>query len=150
MITEMKKTKDETSLLYNEIYKNAAMGAGTTKHLLGGKRGEKMNESLQKQYAEYLAICRNAAVSERARGGGIKGLSRMSKMMTDSAVSLNTLFDRSDGNVARLLVQGGAMGVANAEKMLNEYKGADEDARALMRHLSDFELSTIEEMKPCL
>lgn len=109
-----------------------------------------MHESLQKQYAEYLAVCRNAALSEHARGGKIKGLSRFAKMRTDSAVSMNTLFDRSDSNVAKLLMKGGAMGVANAEKKLNEYPNADNEAQALMRHLSDFELSTIDEMKPFL
>ena len=146
----MKKHVDQTTELYNEIYKNAAMGAGTTKHLLQGKRSERMNESLQKQYAEYRAICRSAEVSSRARGSEIKGLTRFEKMRTDAGVSLNLLFDRSDGNVAKLLVNGSAMGIASAEKKLNECPDADKESRTLMRHLSDFEMRTIEEMKPFL
>ena len=146
----MKKNSDQTTDLYNEIYKNAAMGAGTVKHLLAGKRSEEMSETLRKQYAEYLAVCRSASSAQASRGEKIKGLSGMAKMRTDVGVSLNTLFDRSDAHVAKLMMNGGVMGVINAEKKLNECPQADEKAKDLMRHLSDYELSTIDIMKSYL
>lgn len=144
------KKRDDTSKLYNEIYKNAAMGAGTTKHLLKTPRGPEMTESLQKQYAEYRAICRNAAVSSGARGHEIKGLTRMEKMRTDGGVSLNLLLDASDRHVAEMLMNGATMGVINAEKSIGKYPGADKEAIALMKHLSDFELSSVAAMRPFL
>ena len=147
--TKMKK-KDDTNRLYNEIYRNAAMGAGTTKHLLSSKRGEKMTECLQKQHAEYTAVCRNAENALKDRGEKIKGLSKAAKMRTDAAVSLNLLLGRSDSHVAQMMVTGSTMGVVNAEKKLTKYENAEASAKALMQHLSDFELSTVEKMKPFL
>ncbi|MBQ9469202.1 MAG: hypothetical protein IJU52_09370 [Clostridia bacterium] len=143
----MKTKRDDTAKLYDEIYKNAAMGAGTTKHLLETERGEEMTDSLKKQYAEYRSICRNAEISMRARGGEIKGYGRMKKMMTDRGVSLNLLFDNSDRHVAEMLMNGSTMGVINAEKSTGKYSGAEKEAKELMKHLSDFELSTIENMR---
>ena len=146
----MNKKKDETARLLDEIYKNAAMGAGTTKHLLNGQRGKELRESLQKQYAEYRAVCRSASNAAKARGRAVKGLTRMQKMRTDGGVSLNLLFDRSDSHVAKLLVNGSTMGVIKAQQELSKNAGADKEARALMQHLSDYELSTIDAMREYL
>lgn len=144
------KSYDQTNALYNRIYKNAAMGMGTTTHLLSGKRGKEMEESLKKQQAEYAAICRSAEQSLRDRGAKVKGLTTAQKLRTDGAVSLNLLRGRSDSHVAQMLMTGSAMGVINAQKQLNEYPEAEGGARDLMQRLSDFEQGTIEKMKPFL
>ena len=142
--------EDQTTMLYNEIYKNAAMGAGTVTHLLEGKRSGAMEESLIKQKAEYNAICRLAEQSQSARGERVKGLSAVEKMRTDVGVTMNTLFDRSDSRVAKLLMNGSTMGVINAEQSISKYPDADEHARELMKRLSRFEEATLAQMKPFL
>ncbi len=144
------KTFDQTNKLYNHVYKNAAMGMGTTAHLLSGKRGKEMEESLKKQQAEYTAICRSAEQSLRERGAKIKGLSAIEKFRTDKAVSMNLLGNRSDSHVAQMLMTGSAMGVINAQKQLNECPEAEAGARDLMQRLSDFEQGTLEKMKSFL
>ena len=67
-----------------------------------------------------------------------------------TAVSLNLLLGRSDSHVAQMMMTGSTMGVVNAEKKLTKYENAEASAKALMQHLSDFELSTVEKMKPFL
>ena len=141
---------NQTNELLNEICKNAAMGAGTVTHLLEGKRSRAMSETLAKQKAEYSAILRQAEQSLRERGERPAGLSPAEKMRTDVGVTLNTLFDRSDSNVAKLLMNGSTMGVVNAGKSLSKYPDADPAARALMQRLSAFEEATIDVMKPFL
>ena len=83
-------------------------------------------------------------------GEKIKGLSKAAKMRTDAAVSLNLLLGRSDSHVAQMMMTGSTMGVVNAEKKLTKYENAEASAKALMQHLSDFEFSTVEKMKPFL
>lgn len=143
-------SEKQTEKLYNQIYKNAAMGAGTVKHLLRGKRGEQLEQHLIGQQAEYTAVCRNAERSLRERGAKIKGLSTAEKLRTDSAVSLNLMMGRSDSHVAEMLMNGSTMGIVQAQKLLNKYPDAEENARNLMKHLSDFEEQTLEKMKPFL
>lgn len=144
------KNSDPTDKLYNEIYKNAAMGVGTTTHLLSGKRGEEMTEELQKQYSEYTSVCRNAEKALINRGAKLKGLSPSAKFRTDAGVSVNLLYDRSDSHVAQMMMTGSAMGVVNANKKLHELSDAEKPAKDLMQHLSDFEESTIDSMKKFL
>lgn len=146
----MSKKRDDTCRLYDEIYKNASMGAGTTAHLLSGKRSKEMNESLQKQYAEYTAICKNAQVCMHAHGKEIKKLTAFEKIRTDGGVRMNLLIDDSDSHIAKMLMNGGTMGVINAQKNLTKYSGAEKEAKALMKRLSDYELSTIDVMRTFL
>ena len=124
------KPTDQTERLYRQIYKNAAMGLGTTSHLLKTSRSRNMADALRMQNAEYSAICKNAKSRMLERGKAVKGLSPMEKMRTDGMVSLNLLMNGSD-----------------AEKERRKNPSADPYAKALMRHLSDFEKSTLDKMK---
>lgn len=142
--------EDKTTELFRKIYKNAAMGKGTTEHLLKTRRGKEMTECLKRQHAEYTAICRNAATELALRGEKANGLSGMEKARTDGAVSLNLLFRNTDSHVAQMMITGSAMGMVNAEKELHKHPTAHESAKKLMTRLSDFEKDTIEQMKPFL
>ncbi|MBQ8235753.1 MAG: hypothetical protein IJZ37_03600 [Clostridia bacterium] len=139
--------KDQTTQLYQEIYKNALMGLGTTTHLLKGNRGRDLSDSLRCQSAEYLSVCRNVQNRMKERGGKPKGLSRMEKIRTDGMVSLNLMMNDSDSHVAQMLMTGSTMGMINAEKKLKKFPNADPYAKALMKHLSDYERDTLEKMK---
>ncbi|MBQ8911068.1 MAG: hypothetical protein IJY89_00685 [Clostridia bacterium] len=138
---------DQTDMLYRKIYKNAMMGLGTTTHLLKTERGRELSDSLRCQQAEYTAICKNVQNRMDDRGRRVKGLSMMEKMRTDGMVSLNLMMNDSDSHVAQMLMTGSTMGVINAEKELKKYPKADPYAKALMRHLSDFERDTLDKMK---
>lgn len=141
------KRNDQTDMLYRKIYKNAMMGLGTTDHLLRTKRGKELSDSLKCQQAEYNAICKNVQNRMDDRGKRVKGLSMMEKMRTDGMVSLNLMMNDSDSHVAQMLMTGSTMGIINAEKELRKYPKADPYAKALMRHLSDFERDTLDKMK---
>lgn len=141
---------DQTDMLYRKIYKNAMMGLGTTTHLLKTERGRELSDSLRCQQAEYTAICKNVQNRMDDRGRRVKGLSMMEKMRTDGMVSLNLMMNDSDSHVAQMLMTGSTMGVINAEKELKKYPKADPYAKALMRHLSDFERDTLDKMKSFL
>ena len=141
------KPTDQTERLYRQIYKNAAMGLGTTSHLLKTSRSRNMADALRMQNAEYSAICKNAKSRMLERGKAVKGLSPMEKMRTDGMVSLNLLMNGSDSHVAQMLMTGSTTGMINAEKELRKNPSADPYAKALMRHLSDFEKSTLDKMK---
>ena len=138
---------DQTDMLYRKIYKNAMMGLGTTTHLLKTERGRELSDSLRCQQAEYTAICKNVQNRMDDRGRRVKGLSMMEKMRTDGMVSLNLMMNDSDSHVAQMLMTGSTMGMINAEKELRKNPSADPYAKALMRHLSDFEKSTLDKMK---
>ena len=141
------KSNDQTDMLYRKIYKNALMGLGTTDHLLKTNRGKELFDSLRFQQAEYTAICKNVRNRMDDRGKKIKGLSMMEKVRTDGMLSLNLMMDASDSHVAQMMMTGSTMGIINAEKELNKYPEADPYAKALMRHLSDFERDTLDKMK---
>ena len=138
---------DQTERLYREIYKNAAMGLGTTAHLLKTNRSRNMSDALRMQNAEYSAICKNAKSRMLERGKTVKGLAPMEKMRTDGMVSLNLMINDSDSHVAQMMMTGSTMGMINAEKELRKNPSADPYAKALMRHLSDFEKNTLDKMK---
>lgn len=138
---------DQTNKLYQKIYKNALMGLGSTEHLLKTQRGKDFSDSLRFQQAEYNAICKNVKSRMDDRGKKLKGLSMMEKMRTDGMLTLNLLIDDSDSHAAQMMMTGSTMGVINAEKELHKYQNADPYAKALMRHLSDFERDSLDKMK---
>jgi hypothetical protein len=144
------KPNDQTDMLYRKIYKNAAMGLGTTDHLLKTNRGKELSDSLRFQQAEYTAICKNVKHRMDDRGKRVKGLSLMEQMRTDGMLSFNLMMVGSDSHVAQMMMTGSTMGIINAEKELNNYPDADPHAKALMRHLSDFERETLDKMKEFL
>ena len=74
----------------------------------------------------------------------------MEKMRTDGMVSLNLMMNDSDSHVAQMLMTGSTMGMINAEKELKKFPNADPYAKALMKHLSDYERDTLEKMKEFL
>lgn len=143
-------TKDQTIKLYKSIQKNAQMGQGTVTHLLGAHPGKELEESLRKQRAEYTAVNRKAASELRKMGEKPKGLSFFEKRRTDMMVSLSLMGRKDDRHMAQMLMNGGTMGLIDAQKRLSDAPDADEEARDLMQRLSDFEENTIKEMKPFL
>ncbi len=141
------KRHDQTVALYHQILKNASMGEGTTKHLLKTNRGNALSDALHTQNAMYAAISKEAENSLIERGIKVSGLSKAERIRTDVGLSMSLLMNNTDSHVAEMLITGSAMGIVNAERELNNHPEAEDKARTLMKHLSDFERGTIDKMK---
>ena len=70
----------------------------------------------------------------------------MSELKTNFKLGLNT----SDATIADLMTDGCNMGIKSLSKYLNEYKAADESAKALTRRLISQEEELVEKLRPYL
>lgn len=72
--------------------------------------------------------------------------SRMSWLKTHAEMALN----HSDATIADLMTDGCGMGIKSLSRYLNQYKAADEDAKALARRLIALEEELAQQIRPYL
>lgn len=142
---------NDTQKLLCKIYKNAEMGVRTLPPLMKKADNASFIKALENRLEQYTQIRDEAGAMLRDSGYDKPlGLSGMEKASTDSMLHLNMMRDDSCAHFADMIIKGGAMGVTDMAKQLEDCRSASDTARTLAQRLSDLEQKGIEEMTPYL
>ena len=126
--------------LLNFIYQNSEMGVNTLDQLLGIVEDTNFKDQIKSQYQEYKTIHEKARELLIANGHEEKDIGLFAKIRTYLMINIQTLTDKSASHIAEMLIIGSNMGIIDAVKNLNKYRGeAEKDIVDLMDRLLTFE-----------
>lgn len=107
----------------DEINKGATMGMDAIKYILEKVEDKDFKKVLKEQYNKYVDISKriNELYDEYSEKEPHE-ISTMEKVMTWSNVQMETMNDKSNSNIAEMLIQGTNMGIIEGRKILNNKK----------------------------
>lgn len=107
----------------DEINKGATMGMDAIKYILEKVEDKDFKKVLKEQYNKYVDISKriNTLYDEYSEKEPHE-ISTMEKVMTWSNVQMETMNDKSNSNIAEMLIQGTNMGIIEGRKILNNKK----------------------------
>lgn len=137
--------------LLNYVYQNSQMGVDTLQQLMEITDSTSFKECLGEQLSGYENFHKRARQMLNENGYDEKGLTAMEKVRAYFMINVQTLTDKSDSNIAGMLINGSTMGIIDALKKLHLYEcKAEKDIRGLMADLQKFEEKNIEKLKEYL
>ncbi len=137
--------------LLNYIYQNAQMGVDTLKQIVDIAEDRTFKNELKSELEEYESILQEAKNLFEEIDEKVKDVSLMDKIETYITINIKTLKDKSNQHIAEMLIIGSNMGVVNAIKNINRYKGSvDSKIVTLMERLLDTEENNVKELKKYL
>ena len=139
----------EVSLLQH-IHKGTVMGIDSIRHLNCMAESSTFCAALNNQLQEYEDVRAEAADRLTAVGVKPQGISPAAKIMSDMSSNMKSMMDHSSSKLAEIMIEGSTMGTTNLTKELNNYKGSDQQVRALAMKLLKTEEKNIQEMKKFL
>lgn len=138
--------KGNTELL-EYVFQNSEMGVNTLSQLIDQSHDDAFKKHLNAQLNEYDAIHNEAKNKIQIKGDKEKGVGKFNEIKTYLMINIQTLTDKSASHIAEMLIIGSNMGIIQAIKKLKDYKDADEDVKALMNRLLEFEENNVRRLK---
>ncbi len=136
--------------LIGYVHQNAKMGTETITELIKMTSDIPFRQTLENQLNQYQAIIDEAESISQSRGCQPLKVPLTSELSTNIMLKMNTLTDKSTGNMAKMLIQGSTMGVVEMTKHLREITDADEQTKNLANRLLQTEQANIDTMKSFL
>lgn len=146
----MNKSENNDCKLLRFIYKNAEMGKVSLTQLQSVTNNDKFNETVKNLTNDYREVCNEAQQLMTDIGEDASGLSSAQKLMTDMAVKLNTLIDKSVSHIADMIIKGASMGISDISEAESECENANGKVKALSKRLRQINSDVIDKMKPFL
>ena len=117
----MKEKEDINAL--DEIHKGACMGIDAINFIMDKIEDRSLKKELEKEEKEYNIIKEKIEkIYPKYNEGKPHETGVMTKAMTWSSVEMKTMMDKTNSNLAELLLQGVNMGVIEGRRILNEKK----------------------------
>ena len=105
----------------DEIHKGSCMGMDAIDFILNKVEDNKLKKELQSEYKEYEDIkLEIEKIYPNYNNGKPHETSSMNKAMTWSGIEMKTINDKSNSNIAELLLKGVNMGIIEGRRILNK------------------------------
>lgn len=143
---------DEYEIL-NYVYKNAKMGADSTKTLLKSleMKDNKITEVVSDILNSYESFERKATNLLKAMNEKGKGFSPFTTMQADMGVMMQVSMDNSDSAIADMLITGLTKGEIEMTKLFGTFdQKVDREIKTLIRDFKDFQTNAIIKLKKYL
>lgn len=140
--------KDEE--LLNYIYQNAKMGIVGIDNIKNEIKDEELLSTIREQQKDYYEICNKATKILLENNCDIKDVSGIAKLMTYFDVKLNTLDNKSNTNIAKMMMKGSNKGIIEIQEKINNYEGADKKVISLAKELLRIEKRNLDNLKKFL
>ena len=79
-----------------------------------------------------------------------KEIGMLDRLKTYLMINVQTMMDRGEDHIAKMLITGSNMGIVEAVQNRNRYKNAEKAILKLMEQLQHFEEKNVEELKKFL
>ena len=130
-----------------KLYQNVEMGIVGIESLENKIESRSLAKLILNQKKEFemikeklVSLCSKYNVED-------KELSSFAKISSDMMVKMKTLMDKSEHNIAKMMMEGTNKGLIQLEELLNNYQGKDEDLIKFIENLLVFEQQNNEELK---
>lgn len=137
----------ETVELLNCIHANARIGLDALGRLIKQCEDATFRNVMAVEFAEYNEIVEESEELLKKRNQHPKGSAAFSKTSMGAGLKLNVLIDKTSSHMAEMILLGSTMGIIDMTRHLNEFPGADEEARALGEKLLKTEENNFASMR---
>lgn len=141
---------NQTAELLNCIARNALTGEEATAQLIKRTEDASMRQELMYQQDQYRNVHRQAEDMLNAMGEKPDVPGPMAKMGMWAGVMMNTAMDRSNAQIADIMIQGATMGVVDTTKARNQCVDASAEAQGVASSFVTQQQDSIERMKQYL
>ena len=144
--------KDELGII-NYVYKNAKMGAESTKTLLKTleNKDNKITpvvEDILNSYEQFQNDSEKLLTDLNEKG---QGFGKGATISADMGIKMQVLKDNSDAAIADMLIKGLTMGEIEMTKMIGTFdEDIDEDIKKIIKDFKDFQSNAIVKLKKYL
>ena len=138
---------NETVQLLQDVVRNARTGQDAVEHLMQKTEAGAMRDELIREKEDYAVTRRQSEQALINAGGKAEPVGPLAKAGMWAGLEMETLADRSNAHIAEIVIQGATMGVIEMTKALNQYDGADADARDLASRFVAQQNETIDRQK---
>ena len=142
--------KDCDMKLLNALYQNIKMGIESMEELLKICKSEDLKAEISKQLSDYNVFAKECEMVAKAEKLDIKDNNWFDKTMLYSSIKMKTCFDKSEENIAEMLIIGSTMGVIDIIKVKNATKCDNNEILEICLKLEDFQERNIQRLKPFL
>lgn len=141
---------DQNEALLQAVVRGTEMGKNSLEQLLPMAENKQLRAEMLRQQKEYRALNQQAHTALAALGEKAEGLEPMEKWGTRVGIAGKTLLDRSPEHLARLLIQGSAMGQSDCIGAQNDCPNASVGAKQLARQLQQLEEQGVKNLQAFL
>lgn len=145
----MKEQQNSNIKFLNLIYQNAQMGLIGIDMVIKKVENEKIAKLIgeqKKEYEKFLSDAHEILIKYGAKEEKISKLKELSSKVMATFMTMN----KSDKEIAKLMMEGNQKGVLEITAELNNYDGNDEEILSLARRLLATEEHNREEFKTYL
>lgn len=141
---------DNPNYILNELNKGIKMGMDSTSNVAEKVQDDRLKQDLKFQYDEYNRILNNVNDTLTQYNDFPKDLNPMLKTMGWMNVEWNTIDDKSNSNIAEMMIKGTNMGIIKGVKLLNHNPDTDDTIKNILTDFIQFQENTIEQLKKYL
>lgn len=141
---------NQTRELLNCVARNALTGEEATAQLIKRTEDSEMRQELIYQQDQYRNVHRQAEDMLATMGVEPEVPGPMAKMGMWAGVMMNTAMDRSNAQIADIMIQGATMGVVDTTKARNQCVDASAEAQGIASSFVTQQQDSIERMKQYL
>lgn len=127
----MDKMNESTKKAWDVYYKNANVGAYAIGLVIDKTQHPEFRALLEKQQSAYKKQESEVVKAYAEAGESPPDSAVMAKLCTDMGVRMHTILDKSDSNLAKLMVEGTNMGIITLLQTLH-------DTDCLPKHVIDY------------
>ncbi len=141
---------EENKNALDELNKGTTMGMDAIKYTLDAVEDKEFKKVLKEQYNKYNEVSKKAnKLYEEYSTKEPHETSTMEKAMTWSNIKMQTMNDKSNSNIAEMLLQGTNMGIIEGRKILNNKK-LDKRVQKLIAEFVKMQEECVEKLKEFL
>ncbi len=145
----MKEQQNTNIKFLNLIYQNAQMGLIGIDIVIKKVSDEKLSKLIGEQREEYEQFLRDAKDILLKYGAKEEEISKLKEISSKAMASVMTM-NKTDKEIAKLMMEGNQKGVLEIKAELNQYEGDDKEILKLAHRLLATEEHNREEFKQYL
>lgn len=136
-------------LFFDEIYKNAKMGADAIINLLPRVNDDALRSVMTMQLDGYEKYAARAARELDVRGLDAKEENLFTRLSARFGMTFNTMIDSTSSHIAEMMIEGSNMGITDMTKLLNNFETTHPHSPAvrLAHEVMQFEEHNLELLK---
>ncbi len=146
----MKKGQIEEVEFLNYIYKNAEMGIIGIDDIITKVSSEKLEKYIKSQRSEYENICKEAENILKKYGKQNEENGLMAKVSSKLMADMSMMKEKTDNNVAKLMIEGTNKGIIALTEKINAYNNSDGEIVILANKFKEILENNVNELKKYL
>ncbi len=141
---------DSPQYILNQINTGIKMGMDSISNISEKINNTNLKKELLFQYDKYNEILNSVNTELKNYDEFPKELNPMQKASGWMMIEWNTITDKSDSNIAKMMLKGSNMGIIQGTKLLNDNPKTTENIKNILNNFITFQKDSVEQLRKYL